>query len=382
MNRIIALLITAFALSSTYAIKIVSGPYIQQIDENSATIVWATDVDGLSWVEIAPDDGSHFYAQERPKFFDAPLGKKLIGKIHRVKVKGLESGKKYFYRAFTKELVGKKGDRFFFGDIVSTRVYKATPPHFKTLENGKESLQFTIVNDIHEKVKRLETFLSDIDSDDFVVFNGDMLSNITSAEQLYEHCLVPATAMTKSSKPILYARGNHETRGSASELFMKYFPTDTGKPYFAKKIGKFYFVFLDSGEDKPDSDIEYSGTADFDNYRKEQAQWLEGIVNSDDFKNAYKRIVITHIPPAWGAWHGSINFRKYFSPVMKGKKIDVIFSAHLHGNYRYFEPNEDFDAPCIVNSNMEKVRVSATKDKIVCDFYDVNMKKVRTTVIE
>ena len=61
MKKIIALLtIGACALQSAYAIKIVAGPYIQQFDENSATIVWATDVDGVSWVEVAPDEGSHF----------------------------------------------------------------------------------------------------------------------------------------------------------------------------------------------------------------------------------------------------------------------------------------------------------------------------------
>ena len=383
MKKIIALFtIGACALQSAHAIKIVAGPYIQQFDENSATIVWATDVDGVSWVEVAPDDGSHFYAQARPKFFDAPMGKKQITKIHRVKVKGLESGKKYFYRVFTKEMAGGEGERVFYGNIASTRVFRVTPPSFKTLEKDKESLQFTVVNDIHEDVKRLETFLKDIEGDDFVVFNGDMMSNIRTQQQMYDGCLVQATKSTKSSMPILYSRGNHETRGAASELFIKFFPTDTNKPYYAKKIGKFFFIFLDSGEDKPDSDIEYSDTADFDNYRKEQAQWLEKIVNSDDFKNAYKRIIITHIPPAWGAWHGSINFRKYFSPVLKGKKIDVIFSGHLHGDYRYFEPNEDFDMPCVVNSNMEKIKVKATKDEIICDFYDIKSNKVRTTVIK
>lgn len=382
MNKIIALFLVLSAVSSAYAIKILSGPYLQQVDENSATVVWTTDVDGVSWVEIAPDDGSHFYATERPKFFDAPMGKKQITKIHRVKVSGLESGKKYFYRAFTKEITGSKGERFFYGDIASTRVYKRTPPHIKTLEQDKESLQFTIVNDIHEDTKRLGTFLSDTETDDFIVFNGDMVNNMRSHEQMYEACLMPATIATKSSKPILFARGNHETRGKVSESYMDFFPTDTGKPYFAKKIGKFFFVFLDSGEDKPDSDIEYSDTADFDNYRKNQAEWLKGIVESDDFKNAYKRIIITHIPPHWGTWHGSANFRKYFSPVMKGKKIDVIFSGHLHGEYKFYQPDENFDAPCVMNSNMEKVKVSVNKDEIVCDFYDVNMKKVRTTVIK
>jgi len=35
----------------------------------------------------------------------------------------------------------------------------------------------------------------------------------------------------------------------------------------------------------------------------EQAKWLEKIIQSDEFKQAPFKVVITHIPP-FGNWHG------------------------------------------------------------------------------
>ena len=56
-------------------------------------------------------------------------------------------------------------------------------------------------------------------------------------------------------------------------------------------------------EDKPDSDIEYSAIADFDEYRTQQAEWLKEALKSDDYVTAPYKVVIGHIPP-FGGWHG------------------------------------------------------------------------------
>ncbi len=66
---------------------------------------------------------------------------------------------------------------------------------------------------------------------------------------------------------LLFSIGNHETRGVYSDALIKYFPTSTGTFYYRFNIGKVCFLVLDSGEDKPDSDLEYAGIADYDNYR-------------------------------------------------------------------------------------------------------------------
>ena len=88
---------------------IVVGPYLQAITETSFTVVWMTDVDAAAWVEIAPDDGSHFFACDRPKYYETILGKRPVGKLHKVTVSGLEKGTIYRYRVMQQALLSKVG---------------------------------------------------------------------------------------------------------------------------------------------------------------------------------------------------------------------------------------------------------------------------------
>ena len=70
--------------------KIIYGPYVHVITETEATVVWVTNKPAISWVEIAPDDGTHFYAKQRPRYFNAPLGRKCIDTFHTIKIKDLK----------------------------------------------------------------------------------------------------------------------------------------------------------------------------------------------------------------------------------------------------------------------------------------------------
>ena len=55
-------------------IEITHGPYLQQMGENEATIIWTTNNDALSWVELAPIGNDSFYAFERPKYYETAYG--------------------------------------------------------------------------------------------------------------------------------------------------------------------------------------------------------------------------------------------------------------------------------------------------------------------
>lgn len=89
--RVLFLLAAALLISvSARAIRITWGPYLQQVGTDEAMIVWGTDSDGVAWVETAPDDNLHFYAEERPKYYDTYLGRKKIGRLHHVRVTGLK----------------------------------------------------------------------------------------------------------------------------------------------------------------------------------------------------------------------------------------------------------------------------------------------------
>ena len=40
------------------AIKIAHGPYLQNVTDSSATVVWISDKPSIGWIELAPDDST------------------------------------------------------------------------------------------------------------------------------------------------------------------------------------------------------------------------------------------------------------------------------------------------------------------------------------
>ena len=101
-----------FALPMTAAaqpsVHVVSGPYLQAVGEREFTVVWTTNIDAVSWVEIAPDDGTHFYNTERPKYYQVLNGRRPIGKLHVVTVSGLEPATTYRYRGDAERRAGER----------------------------------------------------------------------------------------------------------------------------------------------------------------------------------------------------------------------------------------------------------------------------------
>ena len=149
-----------------------------------------------------------------------------------------------------------------------------------------------------------------------------------------------------------YARGNHETRGPFATSFQHYFSPKEPHLYFLVRQGPVCFLILDTGEDKPDSDLEYSGITDYDNYRTEQARWLKEAVKSKDFTEAKFKVVIAHKPPVSGGnlWHGQKEVLEKFVPVLNEANVDVMLCGHLHRHLNQ-KPNADIRFPVIANAH-------------------------------
>ena len=117
---------------------------------------------------------------------------------------------------------------------------------------------------------------------------------------------------------------------------MNYYPTWTGMPYYAFRHGPVFFVVIDGGEDKPDSDIEYYGTAAFDLYREAEGKWLESVLESEECKTATYRVILSHIPLNDNSWHGGRHAWKHLCQRCEDKGFDVMISGHTH-KYSYRE---------------------------------------------
>lgn len=234
-----------------------------------------------------------------------------------------------------------------------------------------------MVNDIHERNDMLKKLLEGIDwkHTDFVLFNGDMVSSSRNEKQVFAGFMDTAVKMFAGKIPMYYARGNHETRAEYASYFPEYFPGPDGKLYYLFRQGPVAFIVLDSGEDKPDDDIEYSGIADFDNYRSEQKQWLRNAVNNPVFKDAPFKVAVMHIPPLRG-WHGEVEVADKFAPILDKAGIDLMLCAHYHRFVRKDAGESGFGFPVIVNSNHAVVKVTADNQTLNMNITDADGKQV------
>ena len=388
MKRLIFTILPFFALFSANAEeikapKIVAGPYIQACSDTEFTVVWQTDSDALSWVEIAPNDGTHFYNTARKQYFQTIHGRRPIGRWHKVTVDGLEPNTIYRYRVLHKGITTNQGNkRVRYTESKGSNVYRRQPYSVRTLGSDEKTTRFAIGNDFHDKPELLaQLFSKDIITPaayDFVLYNGDMVSSFESEERLVSSVITPSVAQFATEVPLFFSRGNHETRGAEATTYSDYFPTTTGAPYYTFSDGPALFIVLDGGEDKPDSDIEYHDLVRYDIYRQKEAKWLQSVVESEEFKAAAVKIVIIHIPPKSSGWHGEAEIARLFVPILNQAGIDAMFCGHIH-KYRFSEANDptygcNFPIVCLPNRVRADIEVS--KEKIA---YTITTAEGNTT---
>lgn len=362
------------------AIGITAGPYLQNVAQDEATLMWVTDADAVSWVEIAPCDSLHFYATQRPRFYESDLGRAVVRKKHRVRVTGLQPGTVYRYRVFSREVKAQESHHVDYGRTVATDVFRHEPPEFRTPSDGDTSCRFMVVNDIHEDSLLLADLLRPmaVEKPEFLVLNGDMVNYMDSEQQMLSTFVARVGEMFASETPFYMVRGNHESRGAHAMNYMDYFATPTGKPYYTFRRGGVYFVVLDGGEDKPDNDIEYSGTSFCDAYRAEQAMWLKEVTASDEFRNSPFRVVLLHVPPVQDTWHGPLHEKELWLPILNEAGIDLMLCAHLHKAVYNESGTDGAVFPVLINSNREALAVEADGKRLTVRTLDRSGKVLST----
>ena len=389
MKRILAVALVLFAsLSMAFAqksprAKVLCGPYVQCVSQTGFTVIWTTDVDAVAWVEVAPDDESHFYNKERDKYYDARgNGVHPIGKIHKVVVEGLQPGTTYRYRIMSKGVTAYNGS----GNVEymkpsGTDVHRGEAFKITTYKENYDKVTFDIFNDIHGKDSLFNLVLKGArENRDFVFLNGDMTSNISKEELIAKMYLGSAAKSLNGSIPMFASRGNHKLRGRDAIKWLDYFSTPTGAPYYSFSIGKFFFVVLDACEDKPDTDIEYSGIVASKPYVERQARWLKEVLASEECKNAEVRIAFCHVPPETNGWYGAAQMCRLFVPPLNEAGIDAMFCGHIH-RWRVAQPDgsiSNANFPVICNPNMQRMEVSVTPSAIEINTFNTEGKSTNT----
>lgn len=378
MKKILALIALLCSISvAAQQMRVQYGPWVTNVTEDSFTVIWTTETSCLSWVEVAPDNGNTWYQSDYPSYFETVAGRKMYGKFHSVNVKGLQKATSYRYRIVGKAIADDSDPyAISYGPLKADRGQH----RIKTLDTKASVCRFSMVNDIHFDTGLYFDLINGMDKQntDFIVLNGDITSYADKLDTLVRYTIEPIKQFA-ASYPVVFSRGNHEGRGSEWYLTGKAFPTSTGEFYYTFRQGPVAVVVLDAGEDKPDSDPEYSDQAAYDQYRHDELEWLKQAVKDPAFADAPQKICIMHIPAFDGpeAWYSQHWISQNFTPVLNAAGVKLMLSGHEH-NYMLAKPGKyGNDFTIIANSADERLDFEATADKITVKTVDCTGKQTR-----
>ncbi len=250
-------------------------------------------------------------------------------------------------------------------------------------------------NMIEQPVACAERFRVEMGKIDFLILNGDVPEDsgaIKNFDTIYEI----VSRITKGEIPVIFSRGNHDTRGIYAEQIAEYTPCENGNSFFTFQIGNIWGVVLDCGEDKPDTNKEYGNMVACSSFRKRETAFLEELSERNICGSVDHKIVIAH-NPFTRRYPEPFNIEEdtftYWCKILKEKiKPQIMICGHIH-RFSVDMPgckNDAFGQPCpvVVGSEVNKQKKHFAgsgfvfeKDKIKVIFNDSN-KILETHILE
>ena len=305
-------------------------PYLQNPATDGITVMWHTTNPSYGWVEYGTDAGNLKVARTVENGIVAANITR-----HKVRIDGLEPGTKYVYRICSQRVLTYQAYSKTLGPEEKSAFFS-----FATLPTEPCDFTCLIFNDLHNNVALLNKLMAQVHakdiSFDFSIFNGDCFVDPTSESQVIGVIASYNQGVDAANKPAIYLRGNHEIRGEYALQLPQFFDwSPDGNTYFAFSYGDTRFVFLDNGEDKNDESSEYFGLVDFDSFRNQQTDWLKKEVVGEKFNNAFRKILVHHIPIySYGGNRGFVPCFDLWNPIFSTTSFDLEITGHLH-NFRF-----------------------------------------------
>jgi hypothetical protein len=204
-----------------------------------------------------------------------------------------------------------------------------------------DGLNYFTLSDSHEYTKAASAAGAYFgDELDFLILAGDIASHLEQPSDI-GLILKIAHNITGGSHPVVYARGNHETKGDVAADLADYVGSKDGKFYYTVSLGRVFMVVLDLGEDHDDDWWEFYGTANYDEYRAEQTDFLEETLLSPEslnLNNVYK-MAICHIPTTYATMDSGtfdqdelflLDIKTEWTDLLNDMNLDMMVSGHHH----------------------------------------------------
>ncbi len=274
---------------------------------------------------------------------------------------------------------------------------------FKPIEKT-EGINICHLADVHHNYDLAEKVSEYFGDDtDLFVFNGDIVE-VESEERYFDAIRLVGNA-SKGKFPVLFSRGNHDTRGKLAERYVEFFPSNAFDTYFTFEVGALTGVVLDCGEDKNDDFYSeeyeypwvYGGVNRFHDFRKRELAWLK----EQELPEGKIRFAISHICPVQSCSkkHEGGVFdieRECYSRVnaeLERMGISFMLCGHIHECY-VIHPGDGqsylpHNYPVIVGSKLYKesfdggksfvrkyygAAITVNKNEVLVKFVDTNLE--------
>lgn len=356
----------------------ITKPYIHTTEEDKVYIRWITNLNSYSWVEFG--EGEQLMHRVHA-VTDGMVN--AFSRIHEVVLENLKPGTVYHYKVVSKQIIEYKPYSIKYGKTIYSNPYQ-----FKTFDAKANEVNWLVLNDIHDWAPSFAHLIGLHKNKpyDYVFLNGDMYNNPEDEGQVIDFLIKPCADVFASFKPMIFVRGNHEVRGKYAREMLDYFSFPKGM-YFTYKTGPVFVIVLDTGEDKEDASPVYAGLADFEPFRKKQAQWLEQVLQAEECKAATFRVVMMHIPTHYtvGA-KGELHSRELFTPLFNQYNVDLVISGHTH-KHGVYPPNETHRYAIVIGGgpvvgNRTLIHVSSTVQKLTVQMLDDSGKQVGEYIVK
>lgn len=258
----------------------------------------------------------------------------------------------------------------------------------------EENINIYHLADVHYRFGTAEKTARYFGDDlDLIIMNGD-IGEVESIESYLNVCKF-AGRLSEGRIPVIFSRGNHDTRGKLAERFTDFFPSNGNNTYYTFEIGRLWGVVLDCGEDKLDNHPEYGGTNIFEAFRRRETDFIKQIEPPKD-KLCF---AISHICPAQTSLDGNpffdIDLDVYSAWNTELARIGIKFMINGHMHKAYLLPKNSekstlpHEYPVIVGSAIDYnasylwgTALTVNKNTLDVKFTDNNQTVKEAYVIE
>lgn len=313
------ILLTTILLQCDFSLwnDITSTPVVYAV-EDTYQIVFTSRSKGIGWVTVDGVDYNDTYAGYQ----------KFAETVHKITVPMAALDNIGSYTISTRAMLLRGPYGVFQGKTISqTYHWRGVVP--------EDGLNYYVLSDTHNIQNTPASAGSYFgDSLDFIISCGDNVSWVDRKDDLTQMLRLAGT-ITKGQIPVIYARGNHETKGMMAHELYKYVGAAEENFFYTFRIKNVWGVVLDIGEDHRDIYEEYYGTAKFNAYRRAQTQFLDDILDNAetefDAKGVNYRIAVCHIPITLKYTNDhAAAYKDAWIRRLNKMKLTILFGGHVH----------------------------------------------------